>query len=111
MAVIPFAGDTPFELVDIGQMPAGEENSGDPRAFRFHNPWDSFLWPQFKLHIVTMLTTSIQTRRLALERNKDLAGLPALHEPVLCRADCTVRQPTSHYMSHFLLILEKENQQ
>jgi len=33
VAVIPFAGDTPFEMVDIGQMPAGGENSGDPRAF------------------------------------------------------------------------------
>jgi len=33
MAMIPFAGDTPFQLVDIGQMPAGGENSGDPRAF------------------------------------------------------------------------------
>lgn len=79
--------------------------------FHLHNPWDSFLWPEFKLHVVTMQTTSIQTRRLALERNKDLAGLTALREPVLCRADCSVRQPTSYYMRHFLLILEKENQQ
>ena len=79
--------------------------------FHLHNPCDSFLWPQFQLHVVTMQTTSIQTRRLALERNKDLAGLPALREPVLCHADCSVRRPTPHYMNHFLLILEKENQQ
>jgi hypothetical protein len=63
MGVIPFAWKTPFELVDIGQMPASGENSGQK--------WESwivfistidgtpFMWPRFELPGVTMQTTSL----------------------------------------------------
>ena len=43
IAVISFAGDTPFELVDIGHMPAGGENSGYPRTFS--SPQSMWLLP------------------------------------------------------------------